>query len=82
MVYLCVQTIKGLLCLVVFVLSNIKRQKEGEEFFDEKIFISKNCSNKYLARNLLPDKRFSKPARKSPSCYHLAHPRRDGPHKG
>jgi len=50
---------------VVFVLPNKKRQKEGKEFFDEgvKVFISKNCKNKYLARNLLPAKpaeRFSK----------------------
>jgi len=51
---------------VVFVLPSIKRQKQGKEFFDEKgvkVFISKNCWNKYLARNLLPAKpakRFSK----------------------
>ena len=56
---------------VVFVLPNIKRQKEGKELFDEegvKVFISKNCWNKYLARNLSPAKRFSKPARKSANC--------------
>jgi len=44
---------------VAFALSNIKRQKEGKESFDEgvsvNIFISKNCWNKY-ARNLLPAK--------------------------
>jgi len=48
---------------VVFVLPNIKRQKEGTEFFHEegvKVFISENGWNKYLARNLLPAKRFSK----------------------
>ena len=45
---------------------HIKRQKEGIKFFDEesvKVFISKNCKNNYLARNLLPAKpvkRFSK----------------------
>jgi len=48
------------------VLPNIKRQKEGKEYFDEedvKVFISKNDRNKYLARSLLPAKpakRFSK----------------------
>ena len=44
------------------MLTKVKRQKEGKEFFDEKVFISKNCWNKYLA-NLLPAKpakRFSK----------------------
>jgi len=73
--YLCIQTIEGSqLCLVVFVLPNIKRQKERKEFFDEeggKVFVSKNCWNKYLARRLLlakPAKRFSNPARKSASC--------------
>jgi len=41
----------------------MKRQKEGKEFFDVKgvkLFTSKNCWNKYLARNLLPAKWFSK----------------------
>jgi len=41
------------------VLPNIKRQKEGKESFDEegvKVFISKNCWNKYLTRNLLSAK--------------------------
>ena len=41
------------------MLSNIKSQKEGKEFFDEetvKVFIAKNCWNKYLARNLFPAK--------------------------
>jgi len=37
---------------VAFALSNIKRQKEGKESFDEgvsvNIFISKNCWNKYF----------------------------------
>jgi len=45
------------------VLPNIKRQKEDKEFFDEKgvkVVISKNCWNKYVARNLLHAKRFSK----------------------
>ena len=52
------------------MLPNIKRQKEGKNFFDEesvKVFISKNCWNKYLARNLLPArsaKRFSKSCKK------------------
>jgi len=51
---------------VVSVLHNIKHQKEGKDFFDEegvKVLMSKNCWNKYLARNLLPAKpakRFSK----------------------
>jgi len=36
---------------------NIKHQK-GEEFFDKgvKVFISKNCWNKYFTKNLLPAK--------------------------
>jgi len=51
---------------VYFVLTNIKRQKEGNKFFDEKVFISKNCWNKYLAINLLPGKRFSK------SCWKIS----------
>jgi len=45
--------------LVVFVLPDMKRQKEGKEFFGEesvKVFIPKNCWNKYLARNLFPAK--------------------------
>jgi len=48
------------------MLPNIKRQKEGKEFFDEqdvKVFISKNCCNKYFARYLFlaePAKRFLK----------------------
>jgi len=52
------------------VLPNIKRQKEGKEFFDEegeKVFTYKNGWNKYLARNLLPAKpakRFSKSCQK------------------
>ena len=63
--------------MVVFVLPNIKRQKEGKEFFDEgvKVFISWSCWNKHLARNLLPAKRicylltvFQNPARKPASC--------------
>jgi len=44
---------------VIFVLPNIKRQKEGKEFVDEegiKVFISINGWNKSLARNLLPAK--------------------------
>jgi len=48
---------------VVFTLPDTKPQKEGKKFFDEeggKVFISKNCWNKYLARNLLPAKQFSK----------------------
>jgi len=74
-VYLCIQTIKGSwLCLVVFVLPNIKHQKEGKEFFDEESqtgFISTNCWNKYLSGtclllNLLNG--FQNPARKSASC--------------
>jgi len=52
---------------MVFVLPNINRQKEGKQFFDEegvKVFISKNGWNKYLARNLLPAKGFSKSCQK------------------
>jgi len=43
---------------VVIVLPHSKRQKEGEEIFDEgvKVFIFKNCWNKYFTRNLLPAK--------------------------
>jgi len=41
--HLCIQMVKASeLCLVVFVLPNIKCQKEGKEFFDEaglKVFI-------------------------------------------
>jgi len=40
-------------------LTNIitKRQKESKDFFDKEgvnVFISKNCWNMYLAKNLLP----------------------------
>jgi len=41
----------------VLLLPNEKRYKEDKKFFDEegvKVFISKSCWNKYLARNLLP----------------------------
>jgi len=41
------------------VFPNIKRQKEGKEFFYKesvKVFISKNSWNKYLTSNLLPAK--------------------------
>jgi len=39
--------------VVVLVLPNIKRRKQGNEFFYKgvTVFISKNCWNKYLARN-------------------------------
>jgi len=64
MVYLCIQMIKaatsvvvpGCPCVAQYCII-IKRQKESKEFFDEegvKVFISTNCWNKYLARNLLP----------------------------
>jgi len=49
MVYLCIQ-------MVVLVLPNIKRQKEVKDFFDEegvKVFISKNCWNKYLSHEFV-----------------------------
>jgi len=43
---------------VVLEFLNIKSQKEGKEFFDKgvKVFNSKNCWSKYLARNLFPAK--------------------------
>jgi len=53
MVYLCIQMIKdSWLCMVVFVLLNIKRQKEGKESFDGeglKVFISKMVLLSFLA---------------------------------
>jgi len=56
----CIQMIKdSYLCLVVFVLPNIKYQKEGKKIFDEegvKVFVSKNCWNKYLTSSLSPAK--------------------------
>jgi len=50
--------VPGGLCVAPHIASEV-----GKYFFDEegvKVFISKNCWKKYLARNLLPAERFSK----------------------